>query len=1071
MTTSRKAIMAAPVFEAAGFYLLRAPLLPADTVQHVLGQDGPELDARRDGAARALTSLAGSARVAQALRIASPDLTRALARDDGRPGTGGRAARRTRRLRSSLLRYITRMSTRPTPYGLFAGVAAGALGDGADVRLREDPVGATRTRADCGWLLALIKDLEQGPALDTPVLLEVNAQLHRAGGRAVLHHADVHGESDGRYLDVQVGAAAEIVLDAARAGVTEDVLVDRLLETLPGTTRPRAHQLIAQLRDAHLLVSDLRPATSEVRPERHLADRLGAGHPAGRGLRRFCAVAAEVDAARGRAAPAVLDELAATAVALTPGYRGDTFHLDTVLATAGDLLPAELGAAAAATAEVLCRVGGAPGRPHHIVEYHAAFLERYGVDGEVPLLELLGPEQGLGPPTTYDRPRRSFPLTPVPRQPDSRRDAVLLGLLAEAVAAGHDVVELTDERVALLSSTSDGAPALPPSLDVHVQVLATSLDALRSGDWTMAVAPVGLVDGGRTFGRFAHLLPRAVRDRLAGLAADEERLDDGVVFAELSFVSPHGRGGNVALRPVHRQHEIAVNVGSGVPERSRIALADVVVGATGERFYLRSARLPGELRVVQGHVLSPLGAPNACRLLLELSQDGTASPTGWDWGAAAAAPFLPRVVRGRVVLQPAQWNLTAARLLGDASSSVPGPDAFHDAVARWRARWRVPRHVAMTWADNRLLLDLQHPACTDELRTELARVVRDEPLGRVALLESSADPARQWLADPVGRRYTSELVIPVRAVDAEPVRRTAVPPAPPVAAVGAARRAVAGAEWTCLQLYAPPARQDDLIVEALPQLVDELGPHGLDRWFFIRYYDPFPHVRLRFRAASPANRAGLRDRCLDWGHRQVVAGLASDLALVSYHREVERYGGPLAIDRIEAVFEACSTTSVALLRAMRVGGLRADLVAVAALEALYRDWAPHRAGQPDRDGIGEAAELPVSDGARAEFRALRGALTAFASAWPGPPGEHPVSEIHAALQGGRPPIQEGARHVRGLREAGRLRGTEASILASLAHMRFNRLRGVDPEAERRCHEVRALMGRAVAGRVRAGVGR
>lgn len=38
-------------------------------------------------------------------------------------------AKKRRNLKHSLVKYITRMSTRPTPYGLFAGVGLGTFGE------------------------------------------------------------------------------------------------------------------------------------------------------------------------------------------------------------------------------------------------------------------------------------------------------------------------------------------------------------------------------------------------------------------------------------------------------------------------------------------------------------------------------------------------------------------------------------------------------------------------------------------------------------------------------------------------------------------------------------------------------------------------------------------------------------------------------------------------------------------------------------------------------------------------------------------------------------------------------
>ena len=63
-------------------------------------------------------------------------------------------ARKAAKVRGKLLRYLIRMSTRPTPYGMFAGVALSEFGEETDLRLADKPprVGHDRTWRGCsGW--------------------------------------------------------------------------------------------------------------------------------------------------------------------------------------------------------------------------------------------------------------------------------------------------------------------------------------------------------------------------------------------------------------------------------------------------------------------------------------------------------------------------------------------------------------------------------------------------------------------------------------------------------------------------------------------------------------------------------------------------------------------------------------------------------------------------------------------------------------------------------------------------------------------------------------------------------
>ncbi|MFB9903861.1 lantibiotic dehydratase [Allokutzneria oryzae] len=1015
--------MSGQVYRAAGFFMLRTPTLPVDEFLSITS--GSREDSRRR-----LRDLAGTPRVRQALHVASPSLTAGLAHLDAE-------SKKSERAYSSLLRYVTRMSTRPTPYGLFSGIGVGNFGSTTSLRLAADPVGRTRTRADVGWLLNLVKHVESGDLDQLRVV--VNPMLYRVGDRAVLPFADVHGQADNRLVGFRLTVPAEIALRSAGIpGTTVAEIVQRIVGEVPGATPEKALGLVTQLRDLHVLVSDLRPAMSVALPEQDLLKRLDGLDSTvdiQEGLRTTRVLATAVDDHDGTAPVSVVDELSQHQRAMTPGHTKETFQLDTALALTASELNELVGADAADAAEVLLRINGAPQRPEHIVEYHNAFLERYGVESEIPLLDLLSPERGLDAPSTYTMPPRAFPLPAVPQEHSSRqRDAVMTGLLAGALHRGQHEIELTDDLVERLTAWRPGSsgPRVRPSLDLYAQVAARSREALDAGDYRLVVAPGSMTDGGRTFGRFFDLVDEPALADLQDFARAEESLCPDVVFAELSFVSPHGRGGNVTAHPPIRRYEICVNTSPSVPQEQRIALTDIMVGATAERFYLRSRRLGKEIVVTQGHMLTPVSAPNVCRLLLELSMDGLAPLAGFDWGSAAASPFLPRVRRGRTVLHPAQWSISA------------GTD-----IEQWRREWRVPRYVYLVFMDNRLLLDLDHPMCVEELRGELKRTAN-----RVVLHELLPDFDDAWLSDVDGQRYFGEVVVPMLAQDPALTRRSAVPSI--VDSPTGERRRQVGDEWLYLKLYSAGTQHDDVISGPLRTLVAELG-EAIDRWFYVRYCDPYPHLRLRFRVPDETARPAVMAHCVAWARQLVSAGLAADIALTGYDLELERYGGPEAFDAVEATFEANSAVCAGLVGYLRANpDLSPEAVSVLALHSLYRDW-----GMDPLTSIHSPGE-GVSDRARKRFKGLRPLLCDLLEPWdahPDPLARKHLDALSTILSGQRDALAAAGARVREVAAAG-----ERRILASLGHMQVNRLLGIDQERERECHELWSLALRMIKGR-------
>ncbi|TDU73970.1 thiopeptide-type bacteriocin biosynthesis protein [Streptomyces sp. KS 21] len=153
----------------------------------------------------------------------------------------------------------------------------------------------------------------------------------------------------------------------------------------------------------------------------------------------------------------------------------------------------------------------------------------------------------------------------------------------------------------------------------------------------------------------------------------------------------------------------------------------------------------------------------------------------------------------------------------------------------------------------------------------------------------------------------------------------------PAAGTAALAPAPAGG-WQSLHLtlHTDGADTDAFVTGALAPLMDgRYGPNG-GAWFFIRYHEGGPHLRIRFRGAGSTGDGG-EDAAED------AAELAAELALlaagttpvtgswpgrhgevraVAYEPETERYGGPAALPVTEEVFVHSTRAAVAALRAV-----------------------------------------------------------------------------------------------------------------------------------------------------------
>jgi thiopeptide-type bacteriocin biosynthesis protein len=120
--------------------------------------------------------------------------------------------------------------------------------------------------------------------------------------------------------------------------------------------------------------------------------------------------------------------------------------------------------------------------------------------------------------------------------------------------------------------------------------------------------------------------------------------------------------------------------------------------------------------------------------------------------------------------------------------------------------------------------------------------------------------------------------------------------------------------WCYAKLYGGRALADRLLVEEVAPLVRSAMARGAcDSWFFVRYEDPEPHLRVRVRGDVELLVSSFLPELHASAERWRDEGLIWKLQLDTYEREIERYGGLAGLEISEAVFAADSEAVLAML--------------------------------------------------------------------------------------------------------------------------------------------------------------
>ncbi|MEO8549293.1 MAG: lantibiotic dehydratase family protein, partial [Kofleriaceae bacterium] len=718
-------------YRASRTFLLRVPALPFDTLDGV--------DASR------LRALAGDPYLRSALAIASPSFAKDVASWSNAAGGGSIS------VEDAWMRYVARMAARPTPFGLFAGIAAGEWKKPTTIRIAARDSHSRRSRLDVSVLQRACEAALQDRETRRRIRWRTNPTLHSIGGRA--HYIVAESVERGGHVHLAALDRDDVVgsLAAFARSPRQYTEVAAHLCATHELSASEAEDLVDEVAELQILLPSIAVRPTADDPTATLIRELGDLGTCEAIVARLVKAASILDREdRGGPAPNYGDLRSALADS-RPVSELVRVELD-VRATVQ--LSGEIASELRRAISVLSRL---PDRRIHADvwrDFTVRFRDRYQARS-VPLNQVLDDETGIGfGDVVHERSSlterlglRSGDAEPgVTYEPGE----ALLGVYHRALATNTRIVNLSDADLESLSATER---PLPDTVALFGEIAAASAADVDEGRFL--VRPFILP------GRTAALLPSRFSTGVAAqlvrelIDAEEASTDD--IVAEVVHL-PSSRGANLVVRSAHRAYEIDCLGGTSVDEQHRIDLDDLVLSIEDDRIVMRSRRLA--LRVIPvlscAHNYEHYALPHY-RFLCALAQQEIGVGQ-WDWGALAQAPFLPRVTYRRIVLATATWRFSPEDLapLVEAvrdHSSEQRDERIRAAADALRRHREMPRWVIFADGDHELTVDLDNARSV----SSLISLVASHPV--VTVRERLSVPG-MLCAEGADGHYATEFVVP-----------------------------------------------------------------------------------------------------------------------------------------------------------------------------------------------------------------------------------------------------------------------------------------------------------------------
>lgn len=246
----------------------------------------------------------------------------------------------------------------------------------------------------------------------------------------------------------------------------------------------------------------------------------------------------------------------------------------------------------------------------------------------------------------------------------------------------------------------------------------------------------------------------------------------------------------------------------------------------------------------------------------------------------------------QTLLHPATWQLQKkhidALLTDQPLLDVP---PFQD------------RLVTLADGDNELIVDWANPLSVRAFKDAIKNRTQ------LQLKEFLYEPTQPTFQDPISQNgFVNQCIaLLVRNTSAYvsslPKRPSLIP----------TRRFSIGSEWLYFKLYGGVKVADKILVAFIKPLCEELQrSHLMDKWFFIRYSDPDPHLRIRFHLRNVAQLGDVIRLFYQFLQPALEANYLWKIQADTYERELERYGFEV-IELAETLFYYDSEAIVAFL--------------------------------------------------------------------------------------------------------------------------------------------------------------
>lgn len=793
--------------------------------------------------------------VREALFVGSPDLYNELLKVEN---SQIRENDKRRKVLVSLYKYYTRMCTRCTPFGMFAGVSIGEFSKKTEVSIGNSL--AFKSRLDMDYLCGLFYELNKDEATYPDLVFYPNTSLYKIHGkwRYVEYAFTSNNVRYHNLILIDDNEVLSTLIDRAQKGLTYNELTKIVLAF--EFSDKESQEYLNELIKNQILCSELYPSISGEEYQIRLCNKLQT-LAKGKYTDLYSSLIEWMKDCESniiKATQILIKKLFFYGANVRPNHlvqvdllkkpnvcRVETFIKEKVYKST----------------KILQQFTKTPSNESdYLNKFKLAFYERFE-NRFMPLSQVLDVDIGIGYKNAL-----SISRSVASNQGNSMlRDKMIRNVKQELFNLS---LKTGDKEIAISSELINNLPGFVKPLSSTFSFIGQFfynekeqlLFKYKSAGGSSAV---------NLFGRFGHL-----HSDIDGLAKEissfERNKFNNAIIGEIVHL-PQGRIGNILMRPHYRNYEIPYLCHSILPKEFQIDIKDLFVGLVNSRIVLYSEKLECEIipRMATAHNFNLDSLP-IYHFLCDLQTQNTSAGITWSWDDLSEQNFLPGVTYDNIILASPRWNIQTS-IFRSLKNDTHDWNKYREIL---NAKG-IPSQIIILQGDNELYIDLDSDI---GIETFLSFCNKDERL----VIEEFLYSSKRGIDG-----FSSEIIIPIFTENV-PSREKVLPS---ILGPSARGQFSPSSEWFFLKIYTGKKFGEFLLTDIIPDLIEHLKVQKfIDKWFFIRYADPHHHLRLRFHLTDTECYQAMLSIVHKYLEQFLYDNTIWDLQVAIYRPEIERYG-------------------------------------------------------------------------------------------------------------------------------------------------------------------------------------